>query len=57
VEQKYFLHAPLTLPTNQSPIFSTCFNRIDLPFYEDKQELEEKLKIAITMASTGFYIE
>lgn len=37
--------------------FSTCFNRIDLPLYEDRDELEEKLKIAITMAATGFDIE
>jgi hypothetical protein len=37
--------------------FSTCFNRIDLPLYEDRDDLEEKLKIAITMASTGFDIE
>jgi len=25
--------------------------------YEEKEELEEKLKIAITMAATGFDIE
>jgi hypothetical protein len=37
--------------------FSTCFNRIDLPVYEEKDDLEEKLKVAITMAATGFEIE
>jgi hypothetical protein len=39
------------------PRSHTCFNRIDLPLYEEKEELEEKLKIAITIAATGFYIE
>lgn len=43
--------------SNLSFIYSTCFNRIDLPIYEEKSELEEKLKIAITMAATGFDME
>ena len=37
--------------------YSTCFNRIDLPLYEERSELVEKLQIAITMASAGFDIE
>jgi E3 ubiquitin-protein ligase NEDD4 len=36
---------------------STCFNRIDLPLFETKEELEEKLKLAVTMSATGFDIE
>jgi hypothetical protein len=40
-----------------SPFYSTCFNRIDLPLYESKEELQEKLKLAVTMQATGFDIE
>jgi len=39
------------------PRAHTCFNRIDLPMYETRQDLKEKLKLAVTMASTGFDIE
>lgn len=39
------------------PRAHTCFNRIDLPMYDTKEDLSEKLKLAITMASTGFDIE
>ena len=38
------------------PRAHTCFNRIDLPLYPSKEELREKLKLAVTMASTGFDI-
>jgi hypothetical protein len=36
---------------------STCFNRIDLPLYQSKEDLYEKLKLAVTMVATGFDIE
>jgi hypothetical protein len=36
---------------------STCFNRIDLPLYESREDLKEKLKLAVTMVATGFDIE
>jgi len=39
------------------PRSHTCFNRIDLPMYETKEDLKEKLTIAITMVSTGFDLE
>jgi len=39
------------------PRAHTCFNRIDLPSYETKEELKEKLKLAVTMVATGFDIE
>lgn len=39
------------------PRAHTCFNRIDLPMYETKDELREKLKLAVTMVATGFDIE
>mmetsp|Transcript_28753 Transcript_28753/g.32878 ORF Transcript_28753/g.32878 Transcript_28753/m.32878 type:complete len:734 (+) Transcript_28753:174-2375(+) len=39
------------------PRAHTCFNRIDLPLYETKDEFYERLKLAVTMVSTGFDIE
>ncbi|KAL3822837.1 hypothetical protein ACHAXA_011474 [Cyclostephanos tholiformis] len=39
------------------PRSHTCFNRLDLPVYDSKEELREKLKIAITTSATGFDIE
>jgi E3 ubiquitin-protein ligase NEDD4 len=37
--------------------YSTCFNRIDLPLYETREDLKERLKLAVTMVATGFDIE
>ncbi|KAL9183969.1 hypothetical protein ACHAXT_002055 [Thalassiosira profunda] len=54
--RKFTIHG-VTLETCVYPRSHTCFNRIDLPLYETRDELEEKLKIAITMAATGFDIE
>ena len=45
------------LDTCVYPRLHTCFDRIDLPLYERRGELEEKLRIAVTMAATGFDIE
>jgi len=39
------------------PRAHTCFNRIDLPIYESKKELQEKLRASITMAAVGFDME
>jgi len=39
------------------PRAHTCFNRIDLPIYDTKKELYDRLYLAITMVSTGFGIE
>uniref|UniRef100_A0A7S1UN23 HECT-type E3 ubiquitin transferase n=2 Tax=Grammatophora oceanica TaxID=210454 RepID=A0A7S1UN23_9STRA len=39
------------------PRAHTCFNRIDLPMYETREECQEKLKLAVTMVATGFDIE
>jgi HECT-domain (ubiquitin-transferase) len=39
------------------PRAHTCFNRIDLPRYICKEDLLEKLKLAVTMVATGFDIE
>lgn len=45
------------LETCLYPRAHTCFNRIDLPRYEEREELAEKLKISITMSATGFDLE
>jgi hypothetical protein len=39
------------------PRAHTCFNRIDLPIYDSKEKLQERLKLAVTMSATGFDIE
>ena len=39
------------------PRAHTCFNRIDLPLYDSKQELHDKVKLAVQMEATGFDIE
>ena len=39
------------------PRAHTCFNRIDLPMYRTKAELEEKLRLAVQMCATGFDLE
>jgi hypothetical protein len=38
------------------PRAHTCHNRIDLPMYENKDQLDQALKCAINMDSTGFSI-
>jgi hypothetical protein len=43
--------------TNMFPRAHTCFNRLDLPNYESKAQLHDKLKLALEMAATGFDIE
>jgi hypothetical protein len=39
------------------PRSHTCFNRIDLPIYETKEEMKKYLTLAITLESTGFELE
>jgi hypothetical protein len=39
------------------PRAHTCFNRIDLPLYKTKQEMQKFLTLAITMEASGFDIE
>jgi len=39
------------------PRAHTCFNRIDLPNYSTKEELRDRLKLAVTMSATGFDME
>lgn len=39
------------------PRAHTCFNRIDLPIYASKADLQKYVTMAISMESTGFDIE
>lgn len=39
------------------PRAHTCFNRIDLPNFDTKDELKEKMRTAITMSGVGFDME
>jgi HECT-domain (ubiquitin-transferase) len=39
------------------PRAHTCFNKLDLPLYETKKELEDCLSVAINFAYTGFDID
>jgi len=54
--RKFTIHG-ITVGECFYPRSHTCFNRIDLPLYESKKELSERLKFSVTMASTGFGIE
>lgn len=54
--RKFTIHG-LSIRACLYPRSHTCFNRLDLPAYETKEELHEKLKLAVTMAATGFDIE
>lgn len=54
--RKFTIHG-VTLETCLYPRSHTCFNRIDLPLYETKEDMMEKMNIAVTMVSTGFDIE
>ena len=47
----------VTLESSYYPRAHTCFNRIDLPAFESKEQLEERLEVAITMVATGFDLE
>lgn len=51
---KLFTINGVTLKHSLFPRAHTCFNRIDLPVYNSKRDLREKLKIAVTQCATGF---
>lgn len=43
--------------TKTFPRAHTCFNRIDLPIYKTKADMQKYMTMAISMESTGFGIE
>lgn len=50
--QKFHIHR--VNETNRLPTAHTCFNQLDLPAYKTRQELEEKLSLAVQEAYCGF---
>jgi hypothetical protein len=46
---------PLSVSTY--PRSHTCFNRIDLPVYKKKEDMETYLSLVINMEVTGFTME
>jgi len=54
--QKFTLNG-VSLESCLYPRAHTCFNRLDLPCYDTKEELEEKLRLVVTMEATGFDME
>lgn len=54
--KKFTIHG-IDTEMSSFPRAHTCFNRIDLPTYDSKEELHEKLRIAVTMSGVGFGIE
>ena len=50
----HFTLKAVPYPDNAYPRAHTCFNRIDLPIYKSKKELEEVMSLVINMEVTGF---
>lgn len=53
--RKFTLHGDKNVKV--FPRAHTCFNRIDMPIYKTKADLQKWLTMAISMESTGFGIE
>jgi E3 ubiquitin-protein ligase NEDD4 len=53
--RKFTLHGAKAVKV--FPRAHTCFNRLDMPIYKTKAELQHRLTQAITMEATGFGIE
>jgi len=43
-------------PITNLPIAHTCFNELELPDYDSKEKLQQKLDIAISEGKEGFHI-
>ena len=54
--RKFTIHG-VELEMYVFPRAHTCFNRIDLPLYTSRDQLLEKLKLAVQMEAVGFGIE
>lgn len=50
--QKFQIHK--AFDTQKLPVAHTCFNQIDIPEYHSKEQLIEKLMIAIMEGKEGF---
>lgn len=51
--QKFQIHKAYG-PTNRLPSAHTCFNQLDLIEYESKEQLRERLLLALQEGSEGF---
>jgi E3 ubiquitin-protein ligase HUWE1 len=51
--QKFQIHKAYG-PANRLPSAHTCFNQLDLTEYETKEQLKERLLLAIHEGSEGF---
>jgi len=54
--RKFTIHG-IPLAMCLYPRAHTCFNRIDLPIYETREQLEHNLTLAVQLEATGFGIE
>ncbi|GAX74557.1 hypothetical protein CEUSTIGMA_g2006.t1, partial [Chlamydomonas eustigma] len=51
--QKFQIHKAYG-PTDRLPSAHTCFNQLDIPEYESKEQLVSKLMVALKQGATGF---
>ena len=54
--RKFCIHG-VSLETCLFPRAHTCFNRLDLPLYTSREQMSEKLTLAVQMEATGFGLE
>jgi HECT-domain (ubiquitin-transferase) len=55
--RQFTIHGIPLADRNSYPKAHTCFNRIDLPYYQTKDDLRQKLLYAVTLYATGFDIQ
>ncbi|CAN0088261.1 unnamed protein product, partial [Heterosigma akashiwo] len=53
-ERRQFTLHGLADVTNRYPVAHTCFNRLDMPNYASKQQVQEALELVIQIDVTGF---
>ena len=51
--QRFSLHKAHAA-ASRLPTAHTCFNQLDLPAYESRQQLQERLLLAVHEGTTGF---
>lgn len=51
--QKFCIHRTFAT-TERLPSAHTCFNQLDLPEYQSKEQLQERLRLAIHEGAEGF---
>jgi len=56
-EKAKFTFEPTRFKKDELPRAHTCFNRLDLPLYQNKQQLKDAIYTVITNYKTGFGLE